>query len=84
MKFETLAQAQRDALKACVDLYDSSKERIAALRKFLEAVTQMYDMTDAMFKAGQVTKVAAHQARAIVLEVRIELLREELKALTPK
>jgi outer membrane protein TolC len=41
-------------------------------------------MTDAMFKAGQVTRVAVYQARAIVLEVRIELLREELKATTPK
>jgi outer membrane protein TolC len=84
VKFETLAQAQRDALKASVDLYDSSRERIAALRKFLEAVTQMHDMTDAMFKVGQVTRVAVHQARAIVLEVRIELSREELKAMTPK
>jgi len=44
----------------------------------------MYDMTDAMFKGSKVSKVATHQARAIVLEVRIELLREELKAMTPK
>jgi outer membrane protein TolC len=84
VKFETLAQAQRDALKASVDLYDSSRERIVALRKFLEAVTQMYDMTNALFKAGEANQVAVHQARAIVLEVRIELSREELKAMTPK
>jgi outer membrane protein TolC len=84
VEFETLAHAQRDALKAGVDLADSPNKRIAAIRKLLEAETQAYDITERLFKAGRVTIIAVYQARAIVLEGRIELLREELKAMTPK
>jgi hypothetical protein len=79
--FDTLAEAQRDALRPSLDVYDDSKERIAALDKFLEGTTQMYDVAVNKAKAGLVPGVAVRQARAMVLEARIALLREESKAL---
>jgi hypothetical protein len=82
VKFETLAAAQRDALEANLDQYDSPKERVAALRKFMETVTQTYQMANAQFQTGQVNKVTLDQAKAMVLGARIALLREQSKTLS--
>jgi RNA polymerase sigma factor (sigma-70 family) len=84
VKFETLGATQRDALEANLDQYDSPKERVAALRKHMEAVTQTYQMANAQFQTGQVNKVTLDQAKAMVLGARIALLREENKASSKK
>jgi outer membrane protein TolC len=75
-------QAQRDLLKATIEFSDMPQERITALRKFLKVAEVLAQTTEAMFKAGSTgsSKVDVLQARAFLLEARIELLREELKA----
>jgi hypothetical protein len=83
VKFETFASVRRDALSASLDLFDSAKERISALRKLLEAVTQDFEVAQNSYEAGKATKIAVNQAKAIMLEARIALLREEKKA-SPK
>ncbi len=73
--FSILAMAERDALKATLDNYESPKERVVTLHKLLEFAAQLHAMTDAHFKVGKNTIATVLQARAIMLEVRIELLR---------
>jgi RNA polymerase sigma factor (sigma-70 family) len=83
VKFETFAAARRDALHASLDLFESPKERISALSKLLEAVTRDFEMAQNSYEVGKATKIAVNQAKAIMLEARIALLREENKA-SPK
>lgn len=79
--FGRIAQAERDLLKATLDLSDDSKERRAALGEVQKIAAAIVQLTEARFKAGTgATQADVLQARTVVLEVRIELLREELKA----
>lgn len=75
-----VVQAERDFLKATVDLDDNPEKRLAALRKALETVKQIAQIAEAKSKAGIVGPADVLQARAVLLEVRIELLRQELKS----
>jgi outer membrane protein TolC len=78
--FAWVAQAERDALKATVELDDSPEKRLAALQKVRDRANEFVQVAEARFKAGGVDETDVIQARAILLEARIELLREELKA----
>jgi outer membrane protein TolC len=77
--FVGLAQAERDLLKATLDLSDDPKERRAALEEFQKIAVEIVRLTEALVRVGGTTRVDVLQARTVVLEVRIELLREELK-----
>lgn len=77
--FGRVAGIQRAALKANLDLQGPG-ERLAALRK-LEALTAAsFKIAEAKFSGGLVPGIDVAQAKAVMLEVQIELLREELKA----
>jgi outer membrane protein TolC len=75
-------QAQRDLLRATIELSDKPQERITALGNLLKVAEVLVKTTEAMLKAGSAgsSKVDVLQARAFLLEAWIELLREELKA----
>jgi outer membrane protein TolC len=76
--------AQKAVLEATLDLAETSAERIDALGKALKLVERIQAMIEAQAKAGQRMESEALQARAMVLEVRIRLLREEQNAKATK
>jgi hypothetical protein len=79
--YSRVAQAQRDAIKAAVDLADNPNDRVAALQRLLEAARTNEKVIDARTKAGfRSYETDLLQAKAIRLEAQIELLRAELKA----
>jgi hypothetical protein len=78
--FARLAQAEREALKATVELDDSPQNPLAALQKVRDMATKVAQVTETRFKSGLCSEADVLQARAALLEARIELLREELKA----
>ncbi len=77
--FEWVYRAQRDVLRATLDLDISDAERIAALRQNQETAKGLVKLTKGRLGAGAVTEVDVVQAEAVLLEARIELLREQLK-----
>jgi outer membrane protein TolC len=79
-----LLQAQRDLLKANTDLADDPEARRAGLKECLKMAETVAVSAEKLSRAGTTSKVDALQARAIVLEIRTELLREELKARSGK
>jgi outer membrane protein TolC len=82
--FSRIAQAERDYLKATLDLHDSPNERLAALKKVKQIAEDLVAVTEARFKAGTATAIDLHQARAELLKIRIELLRAEKKGESSK
>jgi DNA-directed RNA polymerase specialized sigma24 family protein len=80
---EPLLEAQHEALEAKLDLDEDPNQRVTALRKFLEAVTQTHDAIDEKLKLGGIAAAdpgTLHKSKALVLETQIALLRAELRA----
>jgi outer membrane protein TolC len=80
MDFAKLAQAQREAAKAALDAADTPKERLAALTDFQKVAEANLRLAEAQVQAGFGAPTDVLQAKALLLEARIEILREELKA----
>jgi hypothetical protein len=80
---EAVMHAQRAVLDAELDLCDTPAERIVVLRKKLEVMESLVAKTEMRVTAGVAREADLLQARAQVLEVRIQLLREEDKAKKP-
>jgi hypothetical protein len=74
-----MVQVQRELLQATLDL-QTSEERKANLQKCLEMATSVADTAAARHKAEKLGRADLMQAKAMVVEVRIELLRDEMKA----
>lgn len=84
ISFTTVAQIERDVFKATIDLHESPEERMAALRNLQAVVVHIYHIAETRYKTGNTTKIDVNQAKAVMLEVQIEVLREELKAKAQK
>jgi outer membrane protein TolC len=78
--FGRVEQAQRELLKAGLELPQSREKRVAALREARDLAETMLRVTETRFKAGTTTQVDVLQAEAALLEARIALLREQAKA----
>ena len=79
--FGQLNQAQRDALQAAAELADTPQERLAALRKIVEAAKANEQFIDARCKAGLAkSQLDVWQAKVTRINTQVALLREELKA----
>jgi hypothetical protein len=78
--FRSLAQAERELLRATLEVDDGPEARLAALRKYHESSEAVFKFAEGQLKVGTVNQVEVLQAKAIMLEAKIELLREELKA----
>jgi outer membrane protein TolC len=76
----SLFEAERDFLRATLDLDESTEARIAALRDHLKLAEDFAKYAEARLKTGTVSQVDVLWANVGLLEARIELLREELKA----
>jgi hypothetical protein len=77
--YEELARVQREALKAALDLAEGPKSRLALLRELRGAAEGASKVAEARFEAGIGTEDQALQARAMLLETRAEILKEEAK-----
>jgi hypothetical protein len=82
--FSVVAQAERDALRATLDLDEGPEKRTATLEKLQKNAESTVKIAEAYVKAGQGSEVDLLQAKAFELEVRLELLRNEQKAKSRK
>jgi outer membrane protein TolC len=78
--FVAVAQVENEAFKATLEFAEGSEARLAALKKHYETRKAILRIAEGRFKAGQDNQLGALQAKALVLEAQIELLREESKA----
>ena len=74
-----LLAAQRAFLKATLDLPQAPEKRLAALREAQEFADTTFKLTEAQSKVGTATQLDVLEAKAALLEARIELLREQAK-----
>lgn len=75
----TVMLAHRAALQAGLEYHQSPAERIDLLRKYLNVAEKFLALAEAEHKAGEALSSDVLQARAMVLDVQIRLLREEEK-----
>ena len=78
--FSKVAQAVLEALRATLDVVDGPEKRVTVLQQHQKIVEVIVQSSEARFKAGLCGRVELLQAKALLLEVRIELLREQQKA----
>jgi Outer membrane efflux protein len=77
--FQRVAQVQRALLGATLDLPQPPEKRLAALRGFRELADATVKVAEARFKVGTATRADVLEAQAVLLEARINLLREQAK-----
>jgi len=77
--FTELATAQREVMKASLELEDDADKRKAILQKLKANAEGTVEAAEAKSKAGLATQVDVLQAKALLLEVSIEILRAEKK-----
>ena len=81
-EFRALALAQTDLLAAEFDATDDANERIALLERELKVAKDALDTAERKAQAGRANAVESLQAKALVLDIKIKLLRERAKART--
>ncbi len=77
---EVVLKAQRELLRANLELLDDPKERMAALQDCLETAKKIQKINEEKLQAGLATQADALEAKTAMQEIQIEILREELKA----
>ena len=83
LDFGRFAQAQRELVKATIELEERPEIRIAELEKAHELAKQVEKIAKGRFDAGARDSEMEHpHATAVLLETRIELLLEKLKSQT--
>ena len=80
--FRPLAVAQTDLLAAEFDATDDANERIVLLERELKVAKDALDTAERKVQAGRANAVETLQAKALMLDIRIMLLRERSKART--
>ena len=78
--FSKIYVAMKELTKASVELDCSPEKRLAALRADLESAKGILQLAKERFDNGQVTEVDVLQARLMLINATIELLREEGKS----
>jgi outer membrane protein TolC len=76
---ESLRDAERELLKAELELSENPKERIAVIQKVSKDATNLARIAKMGFDAGKFAKTELLQAEAFELEIRIHLLKEQQK-----
>ena len=74
-----LATVQRQALDAALDSADGRKARLAQLRELKDNAEGAFKVAEARFTAGVAPEYQMLQARAMLLEARVAILKEEAK-----
>ena len=81
-EFRALALAQTDLLAAKFDATDDANERIVLLQRELKVATDALDTAERKVQAGRANAVESLQAKALVLDIKIKLLRKRGKVKT--
>jgi hypothetical protein len=76
---QEVIQAERDSLKADLEWFDKPEDRIKAINKHKEAADSLLETAKARFAGARVPSCVVLQARAYVLEVQLEFLKEKKK-----
>ena len=71
--------AQRDLFQASLEVADSLDRRMAVLESHAEIAKRTHQAAQDLHNAGEVQKTDPLQAKAALLEIEIELLRERAK-----
>jgi hypothetical protein len=79
VSWEELARVQREASIAALDLADGPKARLAVLRELKADADAAFKVAKANFAAGVATEDQMLQAKAMLLEIRAAILKEEAK-----
>jgi hypothetical protein len=79
VSWEELARVQREALRAALDLAEGPKARLAVLRELKANADGAFKVAEASFAVGIATEDQMLQAKAMVLEIRAAILKEEAK-----
>jgi hypothetical protein len=75
--FESLAAAQNELVYARLELTDKPEERIALWKKQLESAESMRKLAEMKFQNGATTQSDVCRAKALCLDFKIKLLREQ-------
>ena len=75
---------QRDLFQARLELCTKADERIDVLKGARRTAEILVAVAEQRLKVGTARDIDLHLARAALLEVRIELLRTEMKQAPPK
>lgn len=74
---QELLRADRDSLKADLDWFDKHEDRIRAIEKHKKAADIYWQTAKTMQDAGRGFEYIVIQAKAYVVEIQIELLKEK-------
>lgn len=77
---QEVVQAERDSLQADLDWFDKPDDRIQAIEKHMKVAESLLKVAKAKVDGARERGYVVLQARAYVLEVQIELLKEKQKA----
>jgi hypothetical protein len=81
VNFGRVAEAHRNLVKALLENSDETSEvRVAKLRKCRDLTEQMVKVLESHVKGGWGLESERVRANALLLEVKVEMLRQELKA----
>jgi hypothetical protein len=77
--FTQIAPAQRDLLRATLELEEDDEKRVGLLQQGERTAKEFVKIAEARFKLGARTEVDLLQAKVVLLEIQIELLRANAK-----
>jgi outer membrane protein TolC len=77
--FAQVVAAERDVLTATLQLEESPQKRLAALQHYQKTAKTILEVAEARFNNMVGVETDVLRAKAQLLQVQIELLREELK-----
>jgi outer membrane protein TolC len=78
--FRAVLSAHHDLLNARLDATDRPKERVVLLQEQLTLAEKTMQYAEARFQQGFSTQVDPLQAKALCLDIRIRLLREDARS----
>jgi hypothetical protein len=82
--FRPLIAAQIDLLNARLDASDKPEDRVALLKEQLTLAEKTMQYAEERYKQGAASQVDSLQARALCLDIRIRLLREQARSKTAR
>jgi hypothetical protein len=74
---DEVLKCEREALRAKLDLAESPQDRLAVLRLLQKNADTCLKVVENRYDVGKAPHYAVQQAKALVLEMRIEVLRQE-------
>lgn len=80
VSLDRVADTQRALIESGLELAETPMERVVLLRKLVKLTETLNENAQARFKAGAAPETEVLQIRALLLDARIRLVREEEKA----